>query len=195
MTSDEEVRARLAGLPSVGIPADVRRAVLDRLAQESQVAEVVHLTPRHQRRLSGLLVAAAVAAFVMLISVAGGSPSTPTPTAQPIVKAGAIYDPGQFDAQLRSRFMGAPATDEPTNTFADSASALGACTESIDAYGTVLVLDVGLYAGGSAVVIVSNYPGDSEYEEVWVVSPDCGSTDSHVIRHFLLDVDNSTATL
>ena len=195
MTSDEEVRARLAGLPSVAIPPDVRQAVLDRLAQESQVADVVPLTPRHQRRLSGLLVAAAVAAFLMLIGVASGTPSAPTPTAQPIVKAGAIYDPGQFTGQLRSRFLAAPAADEPTETFADSPSTLSTCTESIDAYGTVLVLDVGMYAGGSAVVIVSNYPGDSEYEEVWVVSPDCGSTDSHVIRHFLLDVDNSAATL
>jgi hypothetical protein len=199
MTSDAEVRARLAGLPSASIPPEVREAIMARLAQESQqsqVADVVPLTPRHRRRLSGLLVAAAAAAFVMLLAVAGGaSPTPPVASGQPVVKAGAIYDPGPFAAQLRDRFLGAPAATKQTGTFADSSPGIVACTGSIDAFGDVLGIDAGVYAGEPAVVIVSTYPGDTEYEEIWVVNPRCGSADTDVIRHFLLDVDKSATRL
>ncbi|MCU0277508.1 MAG: hypothetical protein MUF33_11605 [Candidatus Nanopelagicales bacterium] len=199
MTSDAEVRARLAGLPSASIPPEVREAIMARLAQESQepqLADVVPLTPRHRRRLSGLLVAAAAAAFVMVLAVAGGGdPAPPVASAQPVVKAGAIYDPGPFAAQLRDRFLGAPAATKQTGTFADSPPEIVACTGSIDAFGEVLTLDAGVYGGQAAVVIVSTYPGDTEYEEVWVVNPQCGDADTDVIRHFLLDVDKSATRL
>lgn len=196
MTSDAEVRARLAGLPPASIPPEVRAAILARLAEESQVAEVVPLTPRHRRRLSGLLVAAAAAAFVMLVAVAGGGGTAPpVASGQPIVKAGAVYDPGPFATQLRERFLGAPASTKDTGTFADSPSGIVACTGSLDAFGDILVFDAGVYAGQAAVVIVSTYPGDTEYEEVWVVNPQCGTADTDVIRHFLLDVDKSAARL
>lgn len=75
MTSEDDVRSLLAALPSPDMPESVAQAITARLADEAgtpsgSTADVVALTPRHRGRLNVLLVAAAVAAFAMLISVA-----------------------------------------------------------------------------------------------------------------------------
>lgn len=202
MTSDEEVRRRLSALPSPAIPDDVREAIRARLAQEAQVraagpqplAEVVALTDKHRRRLGGLLIAAAVAGIAMLLPVAI-APTTPDPDSPAaVVRAGAIYEPARFADQLRSRFGQDPATG-PTGTFADSAAGIRKCQAAVDAYGPVLSLDAGSYERTQVVVMVTRYPASATYEEIWVVDPQCGSTDRTVIRHILFDVDPSADTL
>ena len=63
--NEDELRSRLSALPSPPMPDDVHSAISAALASEAQArptgGEVVALTPRHQRRLSGLLIPAAVA--------------------------------------------------------------------------------------------------------------------------------------
>ena len=157
--NEDELRSRLSALPSPPMPDDVHSAISAALASEAQArptgGEVVALTPRHQRRLSGLLIAAAVAGVLMLLAVTVQSPTPPGGTQSPVVRAGAIYAPEDFAQQLTQRFLSAPA----------------------------------------AVVIVTSYPAHSEYEEVWVVNPGCGTGDVRVIRHMVYDVDESTASL
>ncbi|MFN8183836.1 MAG: hypothetical protein U0R23_05385 [Candidatus Nanopelagicales bacterium] len=200
MNGEDEVRARLAGLPHPPIPADVSAAISARLAQEAhssgrEDAEVVPFTARHRRRFSGLLVAAAVAGIAMLMAV------TVTPAGQqgdegpPVIRAGAIYEPDHFADQVRQRFLNAPATSAPTHTFADSTVGIVTCADAVDAFGHVLAVDTGSYDDRAAVVIVTSYPANTQYEEVWVVSPVCGPSDPAVIRHMVYDVDASTANL
>ncbi|HQR81062.1 MAG TPA: hypothetical protein PLT68_12670 [Actinomycetota bacterium] len=203
MTSDEDVRRRLSALPSPVMPDDVRAAIHARLAQEpppraggstQPVAEVVALTDTHRRRLGGLLVAAAVAGVAMLLPVAI-APSGPDPASpEPVVRAGAIYHPSGFGEQLRQRLRVAPARSA-TGTFADTEAGVRRCKGAIDAYGSVLSLDAGSYDRTEVVVMVTRYPASTSYEEIWVVGPQCGSTDQTVIRHILFDVDDSAATL
>ena len=197
--NEDELRSRLSALPSPPMPDDVHSAISAALASEAQArptgGEVVALTPRHQRRLSGLLIAAAVAGVLMMLAVTVQSPTPPGGTQSPVVRAGAIYAPEDFAQQLTQRFLSAPAAAQPTNTFADSAAGIDACTDAVDAFGNVMGVDAGSYDGAAAVVIVTSYPAHSEYEEVWVVNPGCGTGDVRVIRHMVYDVDESTASL
>lgn len=197
MTSEAEVRARLSALPSPPMPDAVGEAITARLAAETApLAEVVPLTPRHRRRLGGLLTAAAVAGLAMLLAV-GTEPAGP-PVAHggpPIVKAGAIYEPAHFAQEVRERFLATPPATTATQTFADTAEGIDACADEVDAYGHVLTVDAGSYNSAPAVVLITVYPADAEYEEVWVVTPRCGAGDPEVIRHMVYDVDGSTANL
>lgn len=204
MTGEDEVRARLSALPEPPIPDEVASAITARLADEVRLrstggdpgsATVVPFTARHRRRLSGLLVAAAAAGIAMLLAwtiAPAGQPGTDGP---PVIRAGAIYEPADFADQLRQRFLNAPAASAPTHTFADSSAGIVSCADAVDAYGRVLAVDTGSYDDRAAVVIVTSYPADTKYEEIWVVSPVCGSSDAVVIRHMVYDVDASTATL
>ena len=180
--NEDELRSRLSALPSPPMPDDVHSAISAALASEAQArptgGEAVALTPRHQRRLSGLLIAAAVAGVLMLLAVTVQSPTPPGGTQSPVVRAGAIYAPEDFAQQLTQRFLSAPAAAQPTNTFADSAAGIDACTDAVD-----------------AGVVVPPCAAHSEYEEVWVVNPGCGTGDVRVIRHMVYDVDESTASL
>lgn len=195
--TEDELRSQLSALPSPAMPDDVNAAITAALAAQatSGDAEVVPLTPRHQRRLSGLLIAAAVAGIMMLLAVTVQSPVAPGGTDSPVIRAGAIYEPRDFAQELRERFLTAPPASGPTNTFADSAQGITACTEAVDAFGTVMGVDAGSYDDAAAVVIVTSYPAHTQYEEVWVVSPGCGSGDPRVMRHMVYDVDASTDTL
>lgn len=201
MTSEDDVRSLLAALPSPDMPESVAQAITARLADEAatpsgSTADVVALTPRHRGRLNVLLVAAAVAAFAMLISVAvRPAPAPVAQAASPVIKAGAIYEPADFTSELRERFLTAPAASEPTRTFADTPQGIAACVEAVSAYGRLLTIDTGSYDDLAAAVIIATYPLDTEYEEVWVVTADCGSTDPIVLDHMVFDVDDSTATL
>lgn len=189
MMQESEVRARLRALPSPVMPDDVLAGIWQRLAHEQVV---VPLTPRHRSRLTWLLAAASVLGFLMLVASAGSTNPTPV-SASPIVRAGAVFEPAQFAEQLRTRST-ATAMLSPTNTFADSPTAITACASAVQAYGRVLFLDVGSYGQDAAVVIVTAYPANPDYEEVWVVTPDCGATDASVYRHMIYDVDGSTVT-
>ena len=202
MNGEDAVRARLSALPDPPIPAEVAAAISARLAEEAALrgtgegeADIVPITPRHQRRLSGLLVAAAVAGIAMLLAL------TVTPAGQqgtegpPVIRAGAIYEPEGFAQQVRQRYLNAPATNAPTRTFADTIQGIATCTDAVDAFGHVLAVDTGSYDEHAAVVIVTSYPANTQYEEVWVVSPVCGPSDPAVIRHMVYDVDDSTANL
>ena len=197
--NEDELRSRLSALPSPPMPDDVHSAISAALASEAQArptgGEVVALTPRHQRRLSGLLIAAAVAGVLMLLAVTVQSPTPPGGTQSPVVRAGAIYAPEDFAQQLTQRFLSAPAAAQPTNTFADSAAGIAACADDVDAFGKVLGVDTGSYDEVAAVVLITTYPAQTQYEEVWVVSPSCGMGDVQVIRHMVYDVDGSTASL
>lgn len=197
MSDDHDLRALLAGLPSPPMPASVREQVVARLAEEDLPrAPVVPITKHHRRRLSGLLIAAAVAAFAMLMSLSVKSPSTPTADPQsPVVKAGAFYESVDFAPELQQRFLAAPVTNGPTQTFADSRQGIEACAHAVEAYGPVLSVDTGSYDNAAAVVLVTTYLPHTEYEEVWVVTPTCGPSDDEVMRHMVYDVDNSTANL
>ncbi len=202
MNGEDEVRARLSALPQPPIPAEVASAITDRLGQEAHLrgtgggdAEVVAITARHRRRLSGLLVAATAAGIAMLLAVVVAPAGQPGPEGPPVIRAGALYEPEGFAEQVRQRFLNAPATSGPTRTFADSAAGIDRCADAVDAYGRVLAVDTGSYDDHAAVVIVTSYPADTQYEEVWVVSPGCGPSDPVVIRHMVYDVDASTANL
>jgi hypothetical protein len=198
--NEDELQSRLSALPSPPMPDHVTSAISAALAAEAQsrptdAAEVVALTPRHQRRLSGLLIAAAVAGVLMLLAVTVQSPMPPSETAAPVVRAGAIYEPRDFAEQLKKRFLQTPAASGPTNTFADSPAGIAACTDAVDAFGNVMGVDTGSYGDAAAVVLITSYPAHAEYEEIWVVSPSCGTGDVQVIRHMVYDVDDSTASL
>ncbi len=197
--NEDELRSRLSDLPSPPMPAEVSAAISAALAAEVEAretgGEVVALTPRHQRRLSGLLMAAAVAGVLMLLAVTIQSPVAPTDSDSPIIRAGAIYEPRDFAQELQQRFLHTPATAAPTNTFADSSQGIADCTDALDAFGNVMGVDAGSYNNAAAVVIITSYPAQTQYEEVWVVSPTCGTGDTQVIRHMVYDVDASTASL
>lgn len=199
MNSEDELRTRLSALPSPPMPDDVAAAISQRLADEqradAQDQTVVPLTARHQRRISGLLVAAAVAGIAMLLAVTVKPPAAPVASGPPVIRAGAIYEPRDFAQEVRERFLGAPAAQGPTNTFADTSAGIVACTDAVDAFGHVLAVDAGSYDDTAAVVLVTSYPANTQYEEVWVVEPGCGPSDPDVIRHMVYDVDNSTANL
>lgn len=186
MTAESEVSARLRALPSPAMPDLVLADIQARLAQEQTV---VPITPRHRSRLTWLLAAAAVLGFVVLVGSAT-SPG-PAPVASPIVRAGAVFDPGLFGRQLQDRNAAAAMTG-PTYTFADSRTRIAECAAAVQAYGRVLSLDVGTYGADAAVVLVTSFPANTDYEEVWVVAPDCGSADADVYRHMIYDVDGST---
>lgn len=197
MTSEDDVRSLLAALPSPDMPESVAQVITARLAEQAGApADVVALTPRHKGRLNVLLVAAAVAAFAMLISVAVRP--APAPIAQassPVIKAGAIYEPADFTSELRQRFLTAPAASGPTRTFADSPQGIAECVKAVSAYGRLLTIDTGSYDDLAAAVIIATYPLNTEYEEIWVVGPNCGTSDPGVLDHMVFDVDDSTATL
>jgi len=199
MTGEAELRSRLSALPSPPMPDDVARDLRERLAQEAAArevpAEVIPLTATHRRRLSGLLVAAAVAGVTMLVSVSAEPGSAPVADAPPVIHAGAVYHPTGFAQRVSERFLRAPVASAPTGTFADSADGIAQCIGAVDAYGHVLSVDAGSYDEAAAVVLVTSYPANTEYEEVWVVSPQCGPSDSKVVRYMVYDVDNSTARL
>lgn len=197
MSDEQDVRDLLARLPSPPMPPAVRQQILARLAeQQAPVAPVVPITRIHRRRLNGLLIAAVVAAFAMLMSVTVQSPSGPvTASPAPVIKAGALYQSTDFVPELQQRFRAAPAAVGPTRTFADSRQGIQACTVAVDAYGSVLSVDTGSYDDVAAVVLVTTYLPDTQYEEVWVVTPRCGPGDDLVMRHMVYDVDNSTANL
>lgn len=201
MITDDELRSRLSELPSPTMPTAVHEAVAARLralAIDARApAEVVPLTPKHRSRLNGLLLAAAVAAFAMLMSVAVQSPQQP-PVAgvqNPVIKAGAIYNPAGFIDELRVRYLDTASTSAPTNTFADSAQGIVECTSALAAYGQVLSIDTGRYGNAAAAVVITRYPLNTEYEEIWVVTPACGATDTAVMDHMVVDVDDSAANL
>lgn len=186
---ESEVSARLAALPHPAMPADVAADIEARLAQEHKV---VPLTPRHRSRLNWLVAAAVALAFATLIGI-GTSGGSSTPVAgPPIVRAGAVFEPTGFASQLQQRMGGGTATKEKTNTFADTTAGITACATAVKAYGRVIFLDAGTYDRQRAVVLVTAYPAQTDYEEVWVVSPDCGFGDSSVYRHMVYDVDGST---
>jgi len=187
MMQESEVSARLRALPSPAMPDDVLTGIEARLALEQVV---VPLTPRHRNRLTWLLAAASVLGFLVLVGSAA-SPGTQPVAASPIVRAGAVFEPALFADQLRARTT-AKAMTRPTNTFADSSSDITACASAVQAYGRVLFLDVGSYGPDAAVVLVTAYPANPDYEEVWVVTPDCGATEASVYRHMIYDVDGST---
>lgn len=195
MTSESELHSRLSALPSPPMPDEVAQAIHARLAEAETPTNVVPITRTHRRRLSGLLVAAAVAAFAMLMTVAVEPTSTPVAGGPPIVRAGAIYEPRLFADELSQRYLGEPAAAKPTDTFADSETGIDTCADAVDAFGHVLAVDTGSYDSTAAVVLVTSYPANSEYEEVWVVTPACGPSDSRVIRHMVYDVDHSTDDL
>ncbi|MFN8129196.1 MAG: hypothetical protein U0R28_10395 [Candidatus Nanopelagicales bacterium] len=184
MSDEVEVRARLARLPHPPMPASVTAAIEARLAEERTV---VPLTRTHRSRLNWLVAAAAAVAFVSLVGVS--TTSSPAPVAQtPVVRAGAVFEPAGFAEQLRSR-MGNEGSSAPTATFADSAAGITACMNAIKGYGPVMSADAGTYGEANAVVLVTRYVGNAQYEEVWVVAPDCGTSQTVVMRHILVDVD------
>jgi hypothetical protein len=127
----------------------------------------------------------------MLVSWSTGPAPSPV-TDPPVVRAGAVFQPADLGTQLQARFVGAPAT-VPTRTFADTPQGIVACAQSVKAYGRVMAVDVGTYAAADAVVLVTSYVPNTDYEEVWVVGPQCGTGSPTVMRHMLMDVDGSTA--
>ncbi len=186
---EREVAALLSALPSPSMPRDVVDAIEQRLAQERVV---VPLTPRHTRRLNWLVAAAAVLGVLALVGVGSSQQSSVTvASGLPVVRDGAVFDRSGLGPQLRDRMRteGASAT---TRTFADTPAGVVACTSAVQAYGRVLFIDAGTYDREAVVVLVTSYPANSEYEEVWVVSPDCGAEQPQVYRHMLYDVDGST---
>lgn len=188
---ESEVSARLAELPAPAMPPEVIAAIEDRLAAEQTV---VPLTPRHSRRLTWLVAAAAILGVLALVGAGGRSTPAPVASTVPVVRAGAVFEPAGFASQLSSRMNGSSGADR-TDTFADSPTAVKSCATAVQAYGKVLFLDVGTYDQQPAVVMVTAYPANSEYEEVWVITPECGSGDPEVYRHLLYDVDGSTKSV
>lgn len=188
---DQEVRARLADLPAAPMPPDVFAAVETRLAQERTV---VPLTPRHSRRMSWLVAAAAILGVMALLGIGERPSEAPVAASVPVVRAGAVFQPAGFADQLAARMTGYTGV-APTSTFADSSATIKTCATSVQAYGRVLFLDAGTYDRTAVVVMVTSYPANTEYEEVWVLSPDCGAGDSLVYRHMVYDVDGSTKSV
>lgn len=188
---DQEVRARLADLPCAPMPDDVFAAIEARLAQERTV---VPITAAHGRRLTWLVAAAAILGVMALIGL--GERTTPAPVASsvPVVRAGAVFQPTGFADQVSARMKGYTGV-APTRTFADSSATLRTCASSVQAYGRILFLDAGTYDRTAAVVMVTTYPANTDYEEVWVLSPDCGAGDPVIYRHMVYDVDGSTKSV
>lgn len=184
MSDEVEVRARLARLPRPPMPDSVTTAITARLAQEGNV---VPLTRSHRSRLNWLVAAAAAVGFVSLIGVTTTSSPAPAGQQPPVVRAGAVYGPADFAQQLRSRMQQGAAT-APTATFADTPAGISACTKAIAAYGPVMAVDAGTYADTDAVVLVTRYVANADYEEIWVVEPGCGDGSTVVMRHILVDV-------
>ena len=195
--NEDELRSRLSALPSPQMPADVASRISAALEAETRPdgGEVVALTPRHKQRLSGLLIAAAVAGALTLLAVTVQSPMPPGDSDAPVIRAGAIYEPRNFAQELSQRFLSTPPAAGPTETFADSAEGIAACTDAVDAFGAVLGIDAGSYDEAAAVVLITSYPAHTQYEEVWVVPPSCGTGDVRVIRHMVYDVDASADSL
>lgn len=188
---EQEMSARLAALPSVPMPPDVFAAIEARLAQENNV---VPLTPRHSRRLTWLVAAAAILGVLALVGVGERTTPAPVTATVPVVRAGAVFQPVGFGEQVTARLR-ADGQTVRTDTFADSPSTIKACATSVQAYGQVLFLDAGVYDSQAAVVMVTTYPANTEYEEVWVISPYCGAGDAVVYRHMVYDVDGSTKSV
>lgn len=186
MSGDPEVRERLARLPRPAMPQALTDAIAERLLAERTV---VPLTPRHRSRLNWLLAAAAVLAFTVLVGVNQTAPSAPPVAGPPVVRAGAVFEPAGFAAQLQQRFHTPAGPTGTTRTFADSPQGISACARAVQAHGRVLTLDVGTYGGTAAVVIVTSYLPNADYEEVWVVDPACGPDDTLVLRHMVFDLD------
>lgn len=185
---DSEVSARLAALPAPAMPDDVAAAIEARLAQEQKV---VPLTPRHRSRLNWLVAAAGVVALLALVGMSTGSGSSTPVAGPPVVRAGAVFQPAGFANQLQQR-IGTPGEVSTTDTFADSTDGISACATAVRAHGHVMFLEVGTYDQVDAVVLVTSYPANTDYEEVYVVAPDCGPGNAAVMRHMLYDVDGST---
>ena len=190
--NDDQVRSHLRALPTAQMPESVRSSVHAALAEPTNV---IPITQGHRRRLRTLLVAAAAAAVLALVGLAEG-PRPATYTASgPVMHAGAIFEPENFAATLRERFLGGAPAVSFTNTFADNPAALAECTRAVAAYGRLLGVDAGQYSSRPAVVLITSYPGNTEYEEIWVVTPTCSAADPAIMRHMLFDLDNSAASL
>lgn len=195
MTSDDEVRSRLRALPQPVMPESVARSVHSTLSSAEPAPDVVSITGGDRRRMRTLLVAAAAAAALVLVGLASEPQRTPAPGGVPVMRAGAIFEPTGFAQTLRERFLGGAPIVARTDTFADTPAGLAACTRAVDAYGHVIGIDAGRYSSSPAVVLITSYPGNREYEEIWVVAPTCSETNPTVMRHMLYDLDNSAATL
>lgn len=187
---DAAVSSMLSALPSPPIPAEVAAAIEARLAEERTV---VPMTRRHTRRLNWLVAAAAAVAFLALIGVSGSGQTSPPVAQPPVVRAGAVFEPTAFAEQLKLRMTDGP-TSTATATFADSPEQRRACATAVQAYGRLMFLDVGTYDRAAAVVMVTSYPANTDYEEVWVVAPDCGAGSTAVYRHMIYDLDGSLTT-
>lgn len=185
---DQEVSARLADLPAVPMPPQVYAAIQARLADERTV---VPLTARHSRRLNWLVAAAAILGVLALVGLGDRTAPAPVASSVPVVRAGAVFEPAGFAEQLSARMKGATGAGR-TDTFADTSAGIKTCATSVQAYGRVLFIDAGTYDRQAAVVMVTTYPANTDYEEVWVIAPDCGAGDPTVYRHMVYDVDGST---
>lgn len=191
MNGDQRVRSALSGLPRPVMPDSVRRAVEQRLEIEA-AADVVALPPVHRRRLTGLVAAASFAAFAALLGA--GMPQDPQPVAReaPLMRAGAVYTPQAFRDEVASRFASRPTT-RPTGTFADDPEGVSDCVRAVRAYGVLLAIDTGSYDASEAVVLITRSPMNSDYEEVWVVTPACGLGSGQVLRHMVDNIDGVPA--
>ena len=192
MNGEQRVRSALSGLPRPAMPDSVRQAVEQRLEIEA-AADVVALPPVHRRRLTGLVAAAAFAAFAALLGA--GMPQNPQPVAReaPLMRAGAVYTPTAFRDEVVSRFAARP-TMQPTGTFADDPAGISACVRAVRAYGRLLAIDTGSYDASAAVVLITHSPMNTDYEEVWVVTPDCGAGNGQVLRHMVDNIDGVPGT-
>lgn len=183
--NDDDVRRMLANLPNPAAPVEVRQRVLDALASQSQGGEVVPLTPRHQRRLRWLSAAAAAAAVAALLGMGRAQPQ-PTPVAeQPLLRSGALYEPADFGPALRARWAGGQQSARM------SQPQLADCTRAVAAHGRVRGADTGQYGNSPAVILITSYPAQPDYEEIWVLTPACAPGTPTVVRHMIFDVDPS----
>ncbi len=111
-------------------------------------------------------------------------------TSPPVVRAGAVFQPTAIADELKARWYEA-GTTEPTRTFADSPAGISDCARAVQAYGRIIAVEVGRYADADAVVLVTSYVPNTDYEEVWIVGPGCRQGQAPVIRHMILDLDGA----
>lgn len=189
MSDDEQIRRHLAALPRPAMPAEVTDRIHQRLAEETKVTPIAG-----GRRMTVLVAAAAVAGVMALVGLGLQPQTEPVPAQSPVLRAGAVFEPETFATQLRQRYLDMSTRTRVTATFADSPRTLQACTDAVSAQGRILGVDAGRYGRTEAVILITKYPADREYEEIWVVTPGCGPQDSNVIRHMLFDVDPSLPT-
>lgn len=191
--TDDDVRHVLSSLPAPTMPQPVREDILRALRAEPRTLPG-RISQRHQRRLRLATGVAAAAAVAALLSLGSTSPQ-PVTAKQPLLRAGALYEPSGFGQALRSRWQSVRLHSRPTGSFADSPQRVTACTRSVSALGRVIAIDTGTYDGRAAVVLITRYPAHHDVEEVLVVTPECGIEQPRVIRHILLDVEGDAASL